>query len=213
MRNVGRSSLVEAAIAEIRGEIASGHWKVGEKIPSEAQLAESLGMSRLSVREAVRALVHTGLLTTRQGAGTFVTATDESSVAIGRMLDSVADRDIAEVRRGLDVLAARLAASRRTDADLEGLHEVAARRALAFAAGELEAFADADVEFHLRVAQASHNQLLSDLYRNLREALHEVIVADHMQHSTASAHADLLNAIAAGDSSAAAAAALVIVEA
>ncbi|MEY9876725.1 DNA-binding FadR family transcriptional regulator [Streptacidiphilus sp. MAP12-33] len=213
MRNVGRSSLVEAAIAEIRGEIAKGSWSVGEKIPSEAQLAETLGMSRLSVREAVRALVHTGLLATRQGAGTFVTATDESSVAIGRMLDSVAERDIAEVRRGLDVLAARLAASRRTDADLAQLREVAARREAAFGAGELEVFADADVEFHLRVAQASHNRLLSDLYRSMSEALHDVIVADHMQHSTSSAHTDLLQAVTDGDPAAAAAAALVIVEA
>jgi DNA-binding FadR family transcriptional regulator len=204
---------VEAAIAEIRGEITAGRWKVRERIPSEAQLAEALGMSRLSVREAVRALVHTGLLTTRQGAGTFVTATDESSVAIGRILDSVADRDIAEVRLGLDIVAARLAATRRTEEDLAALTDTASRRQQAFADGALEAFADADVEFHLRIAAASHNRLLSDLYRSMSDALHDVILADHMEHSTASAHADLLRAIEAGDPSAAAAAALTIVEA
>lgn len=213
MRNAGRSSLVEAAIAELRGEIAAGRWNVGERIPTEAQLAEALGMSRLSVREAVRALVHTGLLTTRQGAGTFVTATDESSVAIGRMLDSVAERDISEVRLGLDIVAARLAATRRTQEDLAELAEVASRRRHAFADGALEAFAQADVDFHLRIAEASHNPLLADLYRNMSGALHAVILADHMQHSTASAHDDLLHAIEAGDPAAAAAAALTIVQA
>ena len=213
MRNVGRSSLVEAAIAELRGEIASGRWKVGERIPTEAQLSEALGMSRLSVREAVRALVHTGLLTTRQGAGTFVTATDESSVAIGRMLDSVAERDISEVRLGLDIVAARLAATRRTEEDLAALAEIASQRTRAFADGALEAFAQADVDFHLRIAEASHNPLLADLYRNMSGALHDVILADHMQHSAASAHDALLHAIRSSDPAGAAAAALTIVEA
>ncbi|SEM31143.1 FadR/GntR family transcriptional regulator [Streptacidiphilus jiangxiensis] len=213
MRNVARGSLVDAAIAELRGEIGAGRWAVGERIPSEAQLAETLGMSRLSVREAVRALVHAGLLTTRQGSGTYVTATDESDAALGRVLDGVASRDIAEVRLGLDLLAARLAASRRTDADLADLREIAARRRAAFEAGELEAFADADVAFHLRIAQASHNRLLTDLYRNLCEGLREVVLADHMQHSTTTAHADLLRALTDGDPAAAAAAALTIVEA
>ncbi|MFE7234013.1 FadR/GntR family transcriptional regulator [Streptomyces sp. NPDC057596] len=84
-------------ISELRAEIARGAWRVGERIPPEGQLAESLGVSRLSVREAVRVLVHSGLLSTRQGAGTYVTATDEAQVALRRHLGSVTADDILDV--------------------------------------------------------------------------------------------------------------------
>jgi DNA-binding FadR family transcriptional regulator len=212
MKSVGRKSLVDAAIAELREEIAAGRWIVGEKIPSESQLAEALGVSRLSVREAVRALVHTGLLTTRQGDGTYVTATDEAAVAFRRMLDQVAERDVEDVRRGLDIVAAGLAAARRTESDLTDLKDVMSRRRAAFDQGDLEVFADADVEFHLCVARAAQNPLLHQLYRTLSEALRDTVLADHMQHSTLDAHADLLHAIENGDPVAAAAAALAIIQ-
>ncbi|WP_455352165.1 FadR/GntR family transcriptional regulator [Streptomyces sp. SYSU K217416] len=212
MKNVGRKSLVDAAIAELREEIAAGRWQVGEKIPSESQLVQALGVSRLSVREAVRALVHTGLLATRQGDGTYVTATDEAAVAFRRMLESVAERDVEEVRRGLDLVAARIAATRRTDADLRELQDILTRRQAAFDKGELEVFADADVEFHLCVARATQNQLLHDLYRTLSEALRDTILADHMEHSTTDAHLALFRAIEAGDPVAADTAALAIIE-
>ncbi|MFI5663591.1 FadR/GntR family transcriptional regulator [Streptomyces sp. NPDC051684] len=213
MKSVGRKSLVDAAITELRGEIASGRWQVGDKIPSESTLAETLGVSRLSVREAVRALVHTGLLTTRQGDGTYVTATDETAVAFGRMLADVADRDVEEVRRGLDLVAARLAASRRTEADLAELREITGRRQQHFDARELKEFVEADIEFHLCVARAGQNPLLLDLYTTLSTALRDTVLADDMRHSTTDAHQALVEAIAAGDPAAADAAALAIIDA
>lgn len=213
MKSIGRKSLVDAAITELREEIAAGRWEVGEKIPSESRLAEALGVSRLSVREAVRALVHTGLLTTRQGDGTYVTATDEAAVAFRRKLESVAERDVEEVRRGLDLVAARIAATRRTEQDLTTLQDILMRRQEAFDNGELEKFADADVKFHLSVARATQNELLHSLYVTLSEALRETVLADHMEHSTTDAHHALLRAIEAGDPTAADAAALTIIEA
>ncbi|MFI8420240.1 FadR/GntR family transcriptional regulator [Streptomyces sp. NPDC085479] len=212
MKSVGRKSLVDAAIAELREEIASGRWPVGAKIPSESVLAETLGVSRLSVREAVRALVHTGLLATRQGDGTYVTAADETSVALGRMLAEVADRDVEEVRQGLDLVAARLAARRRTEEDLESLRDIVRRRRLHFEAGELTEFVDADIEFHVGVARAGHNPLLLDLYTTFSGALRDTILADGMRTSSADAHQALLTAVEAADPVAAAAAAQAILD-
>ncbi|MFI7699050.1 FadR/GntR family transcriptional regulator [Nonomuraea sp. NPDC049480] len=200
MRNVARTSLVDAAIDELRREIARGAWPVGTKIPSESQLAQSLGMSRLSVREAVRVLAHAGLLHTRQGDGTYVTATDESKIALRRRLDTAAAMDIIDVRRGLDLVAARLAAGRRTEEDLVALRETLARRDALGRAGDLDGFADADVEFHVLVADAAHNVLLADLYRSMSDALRDS-VRDQQQAALDpdSSHEELLRAIEAGD--------------
>lgn len=196
MRNVARTSLVDAAIAELRREIAEGVWPVGTKIPSESRLAESLGMSRLSVREAVRVLAHAGLLHTRQGDGTYVTATDESEVALRRRLDKAAAMDIIDVRRGLDLVAARLAAQRRTDDDLAAMRAALARRDAAAEASDLDAFADADVDFHVSVAMAAHNALLGDLYRSMSEALHDSVRdQEEAAFEPDPWHADLLEAI------------------
>ncbi|MEV4174212.1 FadR/GntR family transcriptional regulator [Nonomuraea sp. NPDC049709] len=196
MRNVARTSLVDAAIAELRREIAEGVWPVGTKIPSESRLAESLGMSRLSVREAVRVLAHAGLLHTRQGDGTYVTATDESKVALRRRLDTAAAMDIIDVRRGLDLVAARLAAGRRTEEDVAAMRETLARRNAAGRAGDLDGFADADVDFHLQVADAAHNPLLADLYRSMSDALRDS-VRDQEQAALDpdTSHEELLGAI------------------
>ncbi|MEV0145838.1 MULTISPECIES: FadR/GntR family transcriptional regulator [unclassified Nonomuraea] len=202
MRNVSRTSLVDAAIEQLRKEITGGAWPVGTKIPSEAQLAASLGMSRLSVREAVRVLAHAGLLTTRQGDGTYVTATDESRIALRRRLDRAAAMDIIDVRRGLDLVAARLAAVRRTEDDLAALRETLERRDAAGEAGDLDGFADADVAFHLRVADTARNPLLADLYHSMGEAVRDSVRdVRRTSHEPDTSHWALLRAIESGDAS------------
>ncbi|MFI7133979.1 FadR/GntR family transcriptional regulator [Nonomuraea sp. NPDC050153] len=213
MRNVARTSLVDAAIDELRREIARGVWPVGTKIPSESQLAQSLGMSRLSVREAVRVLAHAGLLHTRQGDGTYVTATDESKVALRRRLDTAAAMDIIDVRRGLDLVAARLAAGRRTEEDLTAMRAALARRDAAARAGDLDGFADSDVDFHLRVADAAHNALLGDLYRSMSDALRDSVRdQDQAALTPDSSHDDLLSAIEDGDAARAVAVSVAILD-
>ncbi|MEV5897640.1 FadR/GntR family transcriptional regulator [Nonomuraea fuscirosea] len=213
MRNVARTSLVDAAIAELRREIAEGVWPVGTKIPSESRLAESLGMSRLSVREAVRVLAHAGLLHTRQGDGTYVTATDESQVALRRRLDTAAAMDIIDVRRGLDLVAARLAAGRRTEDDLTAMRGALARRDAAGRAGDLDGFADADVDFHLLVADAAHNALLRDLYRSMSDALRDSVRDQEQAALTPDpSHEALLRAIEESDAAQAIAVSVAILD-
>lgn len=200
MRNVARTSLVDAAIQQLRDQITGGAWPVGTKLPSETRLAQTLGMSRLSVREALRVLVHAGLLSTRQGDGTYVTATDESQVAFRRRLDTAAALDILDVRRGLDLVAARLAAAKRDDDDLAGMRATLALRDTAGLAGDLDGFADADVAFHLKVAEAAHNPLLSDLYRSMSDALRDSVRSmEQAALEPDSSHHDLLGAIADRD--------------
>ena len=72
-----RTGLVDQVISQLRAQIDSGEWGVGDRIPTESELSDQLEVGRNTVREAVRALAHAGLLEIRQGAGTFVRASSE----------------------------------------------------------------------------------------------------------------------------------------
>src|SRR5579859_3984804 len=112
MLKVNRVSTVDAVIEEIRGHIRDGDWAPGDRLPSEAELTKTYGISRASLREATRALVHAGLLVVRQGDGTYVVAVDEATVALNRKVTGSKMAEVIEVRRGLDALAVSLAATR-----------------------------------------------------------------------------------------------------
>ncbi|WP_329127068.1 FadR/GntR family transcriptional regulator [Streptomyces sp. NBC_01465] len=212
MKKVERVSLVETVTQELREEISSGNWALGHRIPTEAELVTRLGVSRASVREAVRGLVHAGLLATRQGDGTFVVATDPADVALRRRLTDASERDVLEVRRGLDVIAANLAAERRTSGDIAELRRALTERSEASAVRDQAAFVAADVDFHLGVARASHNDLLIDMYASFSRALAESVRDDRRLHNFASdgasEHDALASAIETGDATAAVSAAL-----
>ncbi|MGW5127592.1 FadR/GntR family transcriptional regulator [Streptomyces sp. NPDC004069] len=167
MLKVNRVSAVDAVIDEIRRQIHEGEWVPGDRLPSEAELTKTLGISRASLREATRALVHSGLLAVRQGDGTYVVAVDETAVTLSRKIMNSKTSEVLEVRRGLDASAVPLAAVRRTEADLTALREALDDRQRSAEAGDLDSFIEADLRFHMAVAQASHNELLIDLYASL----------------------------------------------
>ncbi|RFS86902.1 FadR family transcriptional regulator [Actinomadura spongiicola] len=204
LRTAQRSSLVDQVIDQLRSEIAGGGWPVGAKIPPEPVLSETLGVGRNTVREAVRALTHAGLLESRQGDGTYVRATSELSGAVRRRLATAELIDILEVRRGLEVEAARLAAARRTDADVAAIAVALARRDAALADGDHATFVEADLSFHTAVVEATHNRVLTDLYHDFSAALRASIGAAQtlLRHADVP-HGPIAAAIEAGDAEAA----------
>lgn len=202
------ASLVDQAIDGMRALLASGEWTVGTRIPPEPQLAASLGVSRNTVREAVKALAHVGVLEVRRGDGTYVAAVTEVQALMRRQVERVDLAHLLEVRHAIEVQAATLAAGRRTDADLAALDAVVARRSDAVSAGDGPAFVDADVEFHVAVVAMAHNPLLSELYDGLVETLRASIDDPSDGADTLAAeHEAVLEAIRAGDAAAAAVAA------
>src|SRR3712207_1549812 len=104
-----------------------------------------------TVREAVRALVHAGVLECRQGSGTYVVSTDELSGAVTRRLADAEFAEAVEVRRAFEVEAARLAALRRTDEDLASLDAALAAREATWTAGRVAEFVEADAVLHTAV--------------------------------------------------------------
>nr|BFD85614.1 FadR/GntR family transcriptional regulator [Streptomyces sp. Xyl84] len=203
-----RSALSEQVIAALRSQISSGEWPVGSRIPTEPELVEQLGVARNTVREAVRALAHNGLLDIRQGSGTYVVATSELAGVMQRRFADADPRHVAELRSTLESAAAKLAATRRGEKDLKQLDALLVRREEAWESGDAEAFVTADATFHLAVVAASHNDVMTAMYADLGEVMRDWLRADVGAELTDRAHMDhtrLVDAIRVGDAEAAAA--------
>lgn len=217
MKQIKRSSLVDNVVDQLKLEIIEGRLPVGTRIPSEAELTGELGVSRPSVREAVRSLVQLGLLEARQGDGTYVVATDATQVALRRALFAADSREVIRVRRALDALAATEAATARTEDDLEKLRDLLALRGAAIKAGDSKAFTEHDVAFHLGIAEASGNQLLAGIYASfdgsLRDSVGDASCLDQgADPDRADMHQTLFHAIEAQDPDAARDAALGVLD-
>ncbi|MGW7276406.1 FadR/GntR family transcriptional regulator [Streptomyces sp. NPDC054864] len=202
-----RSALSEQVIAELRNQISTGEWPVGSRIPTEPELVEQLGVARNTVREAVRALAHNGLLDIRQGSGTYVVATSELAGVMQRRFAETDPRHIAELRSTLESSAAKLAAQRRTERDLKQLDALLQRREEAWASGDAEAFVAADATFHLAVVAASHNDAMTAMYADLGEVMVDWLredIGDELTPESHMDHARLVDAIREKDAEAAA---------
>ncbi|WP_197457426.1 FadR/GntR family transcriptional regulator [Crenobacter luteus] len=211
-----KTSLVDVAIDSIKTRIERGDWSVGARIPTEPELAETLGMSRNTVREAVRVLNFAGVLEVRQGDGTYL-RTRSNPLSTVKTLAHSAPEHRREVREILETQAMRLAALRRNDEDIAALE-------LAFAAAqavdwrdEPERHADLDVAFHSRLVAAAHNPVLSELYQFFVASHHRAELINIFHDPTLpeqpgyAEHRALLDAVIAGDPDAAAAACRVFV--
>jgi DNA-binding FadR family transcriptional regulator len=195
-----RSGLVEQVIAQLRAAVGED-WPVGTRIPPEPELAGTLGVGRNTVREAVRALAHAGILEVRQGDGTYVRATSEISGALRRLAGDEL-REVLQVRRMIESEGARLAARNRTAEDLADLD--AALAVCEASTADPVAFAAADLAFHQLVLRCAHNTVLAELYRGLTEVVH-ASVTTVIDEAGCVAHTGLHAAIRAGDATAAAA--------
>jgi DNA-binding FadR family transcriptional regulator len=205
-----RAGLVDQVIDQLREAITQGEWPVGQRIPTEQALVAQLGVGRNTVREAVRALAHTGILEVRQGDGTYVRATSEVSGALRRLCGTEL-REVLQVRRTLEVEGARLAATARTAADLARLRTLLEQRDAEHHEGRTDDFARTDAEFHLEVVRCGHNGLLFELYRGLMEAVTASVFStydstyDDPGHPEIIKHRGLVDAIESRDARRAAA--------
>lgn len=172
LQPIRKGSLVENAIDSLRQAIEEHQWSIGTKLPVETELADALGVGRNTVREAVRVLVHVGMLETRQGDGTYVRATQDAGETLRRISRTRLAEQI-EVRLMLEVQAARLAASRRTDEDIRIMSQ--ALDARASAGDNLQERIHHDEQFHHGLVSAAHNDALKELYNYFSHAVSQTI--------------------------------------
>jgi GntR family transcriptional repressor for pyruvate dehydrogenase complex len=204
---IGAVGVTEEAIDRIRGLVASGEWGPGTRLPREVDLAAQLGLSRSSLREAVRALSLVRVLEVRQGDGTYVSslAPDlllESTRMATDLLPGRAVLELFEVRRLLEPAAAALAAQRLDAAGREALKRELDRM---YAAGaDVEELVDADAAFHRVLGAAPGNAVL----RSLLESISSRTVRARLWHGIAdrealdlarAEHTRIYEAIVAGD--------------
>ena len=206
-RRVGRAPRVtEEAIDKIRERIVSGSWGPGDRLPKETELAAELGLSRNSLREAVRALSQLRVLEVRQGDGTYVSSLEpdlllESTGFISHLLLGQTEIELYEVRRILEASAATLAAGRIDAAEKDDLARILERMRQAQTVEEL---VEADVAFHAVIAKAAGNAVLASLLaslstRTMRVRLWHGRAVDDALDETREEHRRIFEAISAGD--------------
>jgi GntR family transcriptional repressor for pyruvate dehydrogenase complex len=171
-----RMLVPQSAARKIQEMILEGDLKDGEKIPSQRELSQTLNISRASLREALLTLETLGLLRTEPGRGTFVSRRDPSSsgaMARWRYADSYRLPDVFETRLLIEGRIANLAAKAISPEAIEALVAATDNMEKHWAAGDLLANVEADLEFHSIIAAACPNRMLVDLYNSARDLITE----------------------------------------
>ena len=202
-----REPLGSEVARRLLDHLLSGAVPPGGRIPSERRLAESLGVNRPAVREAIRALGFLGLLEVRQGSGTYFRGPDQE--LLFRLFEWTLlfgdgkARDLLETRADLEVVASGRAAERRGEEDVVALAELLERMRVSDQAG----FPDADLAFHARIAAMAGNVVLEEMLASIR-----AVIRGWVERNIAAAgttriayrdHVPIYRAIAAGDPEAA----------
>jgi GntR family transcriptional repressor for pyruvate dehydrogenase complex len=174
-RPVTQEKLSHAVIGQIEQLILRGILRPGERLPAERELAERLGVSRPSLRDAVSHLQTAGLLSTKPGAGIYVADVLGSAFAPA-LIDLFARHDEAvfdylSFRRDMEGLAAERAARLGSDTDLQVVQAVFDKMEVAHTKRDAEQEAQLDAQFHMAIIEASHNVVMLHMMRSMYELL------------------------------------------
>lgn len=169
--------LSDSIARDLENRILEGSLRPGERLPGERELAEQLGVSRPSLREALQKLASKGLVRTRQGGGTVVTDRLQAGF-VDPWRDMLTGHpalqaDLLEFRHMLEAQAAELAAQRANDFDLKRIDAAFEALERAYGGDDLDACVQSDVDFHQAIAEASHNVLIAHLSASLHQLVRE----------------------------------------
>ena len=171
--SISQGSVVSEVAERLLAYFTSGDIAPGTRLPAERQLSASLGVGRSAVREALAALEILGIVVVRPGSGTYlrdgISELLPRTLSWGMMLGAPRTRELVELRSGLEVQAAQLAAERITDEALERMKGNLA--AMAANLDDLASFVEADAAFHREIAAGSGNQVLQELLQSIRSLL------------------------------------------
>lgn len=199
-------SVARDAVDAIRGMIASGEVGPGDRLPSEDILSERLAVSRNSMREAVRALEHMGVLEVRHGSGAYVSSLEPSVLLEGISLavELMSNRsllEVLEVRQMLEPAATRLAVQRMSSVELDDIRDALLAHD---AVTSIEDLIRCDIAFHAAIVRAAGNRTLSSILDGLAGTTvkHRIwggIVTERAVEATIDSHRQLFSAIESGD--------------
>ncbi len=181
--------------------LLSGEFKAGQRIPSERQLAEALGVGRSAVRETVKSLSLLGLIEQRPGDGTYLTKSNSDLlprvIEWGLLLGERRVHELIEIRHHLEIILAGLAAERRTQDQLQRMQTLIAE--MTDAGDDYPRYVEADIAFHLDIAAASGNAGLAGILESVQSLLRvwatRVISAAKETKTSLAMHIAILEAI------------------
>jgi GntR family transcriptional repressor for pyruvate dehydrogenase complex len=207
-RRLQRPSLPQLVVDQLLGDVERGQLRAGQTLPPESELAAQFGVSRAVVREALKSLQAQGLVEVVNGVGSVVRGMTsmplEQFFTFAARLSEVSIQELLEVRRGLEVEAASLAAGRAGAAEIAGLGRLV--DSMAGSVREPAVFADFDTAFHVAIARASRNPMLVllveairvPLRRSVEEGLTNWIRTGEVD-TVRQIHADVFESIRSGD--------------
>jgi GntR family transcriptional regulator, transcriptional repressor for pyruvate dehydrogenase complex len=206
---IDRTLVVDEVIGRLVALIVHGKLKPGDRLPSERELMARLGIGRSSLREAIKTLSAVGVLEARRGSGIFVGNGDASvlarPLAWGMFLGRSSVGQVIEARTVIETALAGWAAERRLDEDVAAIEKLLGQ--LESNQNKKEAYIQLDLEFHLAVAQAAQNRILSQVlgfFQNLLQVWMEITYDEtHGSKDSLVAHRQLFEAIRTGDAQAA----------
>ncbi len=202
--------LYERIVSQIEQRIVAGELKTGDQLPSENELAKQFTVSRTAVREAIKALREKRLVEVRPGRGTFITNGTSDAVrhSLGMLIkfaEPNGSANLVEVREMLEPEIAALAATRITPEYVAAMRE--AVEAMDTALDDVDRFVEADLDFHMALAEATQNPLIPLLMDSiidlLREERKQIGLVDGGLRRGQSHHKRILQAVMRGDSRAA----------
>jgi len=211
LRPVSRPRLYKQLVERLLAHISEEGLSTGQRLPTERELAQQLGVSRASVAQAVVALEVQGILSVRQGDGIYLLHQADPADTVQELINRRQRLpDILEAREAIEVKITSLAAQRRTDGDLAAIDAALAQMTTEVAAGN-RGF-DGDLTFHEAVTRAARNPMLTAMMGLLAESIREtrresLSQAGRPQQSLAG-HRSIAEAIRSGDPEGAAQAAL-----
>ncbi|KAF4408125.1 MULTISPECIES: FadR/GntR family transcriptional regulator [Streptomyces] len=172
LRPMGRTRLYEQVLDRLREYAAGRGLKAGDRLPPERELAQRLGVSRASVKQAVVVLEVQGLVEVRHGGGTYLVGDSLDAEPVERLVERRRRLpDVLEAREALEAKLAELAAERRTPDDLAAIRAALSHMAAEIADGGHGA--EGDRRFHAAVTAAAHSSLLAEFMRSIAEQITE----------------------------------------
>ena len=206
-----KRKIAEIVLEKIEEKFLHSQLEIGEKLPSERELAALFEVSRNSVREALQTLALKGVIEIRQGGGSFVKQSDADFIREELSGKVVVNEnhlifEMLEVRRALEVEAASLAAQRATAEDLNKLRK--SLEEMDVSIDKVKIGAQADFQFHMHIVEASHNSILIHLAQTLNQQLEKTVYTTRQHRfvnpdryeETITEHKEIYIAIASGDS-------------
>ncbi|MDR2390473.1 MAG: FadR family transcriptional regulator [Planctomycetota bacterium] len=202
LKKIHKNTVVAQIINQLTDLIRGGSLKPGDRLPSEREMAEQLGVSRPPLRESLCALEYAGVIETRYGDGIYVKSFDfPIDPGLSSLLDQYTLEEMIEMRKIIEKAAVRLAMERATGEDIATLRDI--QRQTAANVDHMERFVECDFAFHSAIAEAARNSMLFKTVKTMRKLMGEfnrkILQSRHFRADVSTQHEAILAAIAVGN--------------